>query len=472
MCYNLLSEPWIPVLYHTGEWKRLGIRKTLEDAVKIRQVAASNPMDRVAILRFLLALLYWCQGSPPKDRETSVKEPLPQNWFAKLEHHADCFNLLGVGKRFYQYRGDSTKKLTVNYLLQEVPTGTNHWHFRHASDEKDGLCLACCALGLVRLPAFATSGGAGKPPGVNAKPPIYFLPHVETLSELLRDSWKRRQGDLGTPAWLQPNIRLPNSGEIPLLLGLTWLPRRVWLEEPTENGSCIACGTCQPLIRKMVFAPIGSQKTADDDAPRNWDDPHVCYSITEKRKKISLHAPDCLNSSDAGAGTWARVRGEITSNCPTGGRVDAVGFATVKNDKYLETRGFDINIVGSKEEFEGWYKAGRDLFNKLCKLLDPDKKRKDHYEIRSALVSIRPHVEHVVSAKIETLLTRDAEGWQVAADEYRQLMKAIGPSLAPGVTTAALRKRRRIAALKPDMSQAKEPDQKSKTNQEVNDDRD
>ncbi len=55
MQYNLLNEEWIPVLYHKGEWKRVGIIKALQEAGQIRQIAASNPMDRVAVLRFLLA---------------------------------------------------------------------------------------------------------------------------------------------------------------------------------------------------------------------------------------------------------------------------------------------------------------------------------------------------------------------------------------------------------------------------------
>ena len=50
MNFNLIDEPWIPVLYHDGTWKRIGIRKALEDAGKIRQIAASNPTDRVAQL--------------------------------------------------------------------------------------------------------------------------------------------------------------------------------------------------------------------------------------------------------------------------------------------------------------------------------------------------------------------------------------------------------------------------------------
>ena len=61
MNYNLLEEQWIPVLYRDGRYQRVGIRNALEDAGKIREIAASNPMDRVAILRLLLAVLQWCK---------------------------------------------------------------------------------------------------------------------------------------------------------------------------------------------------------------------------------------------------------------------------------------------------------------------------------------------------------------------------------------------------------------------------
>ena len=59
--YNLLEEKWIPVLYGNGRTDRVGIWKALTEAGKIRQIAASNPMDRVALLRFLLAVLMWCK---------------------------------------------------------------------------------------------------------------------------------------------------------------------------------------------------------------------------------------------------------------------------------------------------------------------------------------------------------------------------------------------------------------------------
>lgn len=88
MEYNLLEEKWIPVLWKGGHSDRVGIIEALGQAGRIRQIAASNPMDRVAILRFLLALLYWCKGNPP-DGQDSISS-FPSDWFKKLEDNKVC----------------------------------------------------------------------------------------------------------------------------------------------------------------------------------------------------------------------------------------------------------------------------------------------------------------------------------------------------------------------------------------------
>ncbi|MEW6114102.1 MAG: type I-E CRISPR-associated protein Cse1/CasA, partial [Thermodesulfobacteriota bacterium] len=192
---------------------------------------------------------------------------------------ADCFNLLGEGKRFYQcapQRGaGSTDKLSANYLIQEVPTGTNVSHFRHSIDGVDGLCLACCASGLIRLPLFATSGGRGKPPGINSKPPFYAIPAGVSLAETLRLSW-RPVSNLGMPAWERSDSQLPKTGEVSLLMGLTWLPRHVWLDDPEEAHSpCMSCGQKDEVVLQCTFAGIGSTKTDEGEPGRVWRDPHV-----------------------------------------------------------------------------------------------------------------------------------------------------------------------------------------------------
>lgn len=475
MHYNLLHENWIPVLYRNGTWSRVGIRKALADAARIRQIAASNPMDRVAILRFLLALLYWCKGNPLDIENTSLEESFPLDWFAKLDENKELFNLLGSGKRFYQNEACKRKpaKHTTNYLIHEVPSGTNKWHFRHATDGTEGLCLACCALGLIRLPIFATGGGAGKSPGINAKPPVYSLPIGSSLVATLRLSWRRTDQTIGTPEWETSDAQLPNEGEVPLLNGMTWLPRSIWLHDPEEVESvCISCGCTSNLIRRCVFDGKGSSKSER----RIWRDPHVTYQTTAKGEITSLHASDALDNADAAVGQWTKLWAGILRNQSSVGKVGAwtVGFSTVQNDKYLEAVEESVSLPGSGppsqesiELIERWKDQGSKLTAKLQAIQMPLKdqsSRKRDVEVPSLLAAIRPHVEHKVSAKVGELLADSNEAWDRAAAEYRPMMEAVAKSLSPGFTTEAVHRQRAISAVLPNMQpqseSAKKPRQK------------
>lgn len=472
--YNLLIEDWIPVLWNDGTYSRVGILEAFTKAGAIRQIAASNPMDRVAVLRFLLALLYWCKGNPPEYLCDKCVKSFPADWFSKLHENRDHFNMLGGGKRFYQYLSPGSakvnKKLSANYLIHEIPTGTNFSHFRHAMDRQDGLCLACCSMGLLRLPAFATSGGRSKPPGINAKPPLYVILTGTSLAETLRFSW-RPVTDLGTPAWKKPDLELPETGEVPLLTGLTWLPRRVWLDDPDEfMTNCISCGRKDHVVRSCLFDGIGSTKRGQSDPERVWRDPHVLYPRTGRYE--SVHAGDALGSSDAAAGEWARILAELLRValqsiqrkriiCKMGtlganAYVSIVGFSTVQNDKYLESKEylFPLSVLSgerteSLKHVERWLKER----GTLAKQLRNDNKRKLHHsnvDIETIIATIRPQIENTVSDKASELIDGNYE-WEQAAREYRTMMEPIAKSLSPGFTTAAVQRRQRIACVGPNM---------------------
>ncbi len=459
MSYNLLEEKRIPVLWKDGHKEgrcdRVGILDAFKEAARIRQIASTNPMDRVAILRFLLALLYWCEGNPPHDKDSISS--FPPDWFKKLKDNRDCFNLLGEGKRFYQCNVKSGKegKLAANYLIQEVPTGTNAWHFRHSRDKRDGSCQACCAAGLLRLPLFATSGGRGKPPGINQKPPVYVIPVGVSLAETLRLSWRKvSDPDVGTPAWENPDIKLPKHGNVPLLTGLTWLPRRVWLDNPGEpQANCISCGRREPLVRQCVFAGIGSTKTDADGEGRVWSDPHT---ITDGEDV--LKPSNALGAADAAAGQWTKIAAGILGGKEAHAkrRLWVVGFATVQNDKYLEAMEYGIpfpnplddrKVQESVQKIERWQKEGWNLVRKAR----PRGTSRKHLEIPPMLAAVRAHVEAKLSEKAAVLISGGEHAWEQAAREYSPMMTVVAKSLSPGFTTAALRRRRHIEYVKPDM---------------------
>lgn len=460
MTYNLLDEQWIPVLYRNGEYTRVGIRRAFEDAGQIRQIAASNPMDRVAVVRFLLALLYWCVGNPQANVSDDSRDSFFKNCLKKLDDNKELFSLLGEGRRFYQYRKHGSvkdKRLSANYLVQEVPTGTNKWHFRHSTDGANGLCPACCALGLLRLPLFATSGGRGKPPGINSKPPLYIIPVGTSLAATVLLSWQP-VSNLGTPAWEEPNPQLPRTGEVPLLMGLTWLPRRVWLDSPEEYESvCISCGCMAHLIRRSVFAPIGSTRTEEGGPGRIWHDPHVLYSSSPKG---ALHAGDVLGAADAAAGHWTKIIGGMLQSGMTGSspvKVWVVGFSTVQNDKYLEATERIVTLPAAprpiSETVEQIGRWEKEISHIARRVRPPNEKMssRKHIEIPPMVAAVRPNVEGSVSAKAGELLTGGQAEWERAAAAYRPMMEAIAKSLAPGFTTEAVQRRKQIGSAIPDM---------------------
>lgn len=276
--FNLLEENWISVLLKNGQVIQINPIECLEQSASIVSLISPNPMDRMAIFRFLLALLCWC-GVHERLNEGKIELVDFGNLRSALVKEARYFNLFGEPPRFFQYphkAGDESKYLPVNYLIHEVPTGSNVPFFLKALDSRDGLCPACCAKGLLRLPLFTTVGGRGKKPGINGKPPVYRVPLGDNLKETLIYSLnlvRRLNLPLGSPAWRTPLPRI-ESPQVALLNGLTWLPRVVWLEEPApsetnEVRKCVNCGSPGPIVTRMIYQGV---KWSGDV---QWNDPHV-----------------------------------------------------------------------------------------------------------------------------------------------------------------------------------------------------
>jgi len=456
MNYNLLEEKWIPVLYHDGKWDRVGIRKALEDAGRIRQIAATNPMDRVAILRFLLALLYWCRGSPPDGANSNLGGSFPSDWFSRLDKNKDCFNLLGEGNRFYQDRGAQRNRAATD-LLQEIPTGNNFWHFRHSTDKADGLCPACCAMGLLRLPMFSVSGLPDLKAGINGTPPVYVTPWGMSLLDTLCANWVTR-GQLGDPAWTKSDIRITPGEEVTLLTGLTLLSRRVWLHDPSAPpGMCNGCGAKEEaLIRTCESQTAGKQENDQ------WSDPHVVY--LDKTPRKAARAPDL-----AAAGKfrmdrpWPALLARLveTGKFGFGNKSTSlliVGFATdqAKNIDVWE-RTIIIPPAASLSNASGslleqWRKEGWLLEKRTGR---------SKVEGPAFIAVIRPHVEGKISGNAGELLAGGDAAWEQAANEYRPMMKLIAQSLSPGFTTEAVQRRQQMARLKPNMRPKTETAKKS-----------
>ncbi len=250
--YNLLEEKWIPVLYGDGKTDRVGICQALTDARTIRQIAASNPMDRVALLRFLLAVLMWCK----KDAKSSLAAldekgaGIPGNWLAKLKENKAAFNLLGDGKRFYQDKSLNGKKSRpISDLLVEFPGADSVNHMRHVvHDGFYRFCPACCAMGILRLSVWAPANGS-YPASVNPGSAAYAIIEGKNLLQTLHANLPQTRVASYQPQapWLLTDP--PSApGDV---ARLAWRPRKLWLNAGDHLGTCAYCGSNGLLIESL-----------------------------------------------------------------------------------------------------------------------------------------------------------------------------------------------------------------------------
>jgi len=293
MNFNLIDEDWIPVLYCDGKARRVGIRRAFEEAGQIRQIAASNPMDRVAVLRFLLAIFYWC-AEDRTDVAISA-DSFRDEWFTQLDLNRECFNLLGDSNRFYQDKSTPANSRPIGDLLVEFPTETKIAHLHRLQDKRYGLCPACCALGIVRFCTWANAYGGGRyTSAVNGPAPAFAVPHGGNLYQTLVMNWTPSRTSKREPPWL--NTEGPEGeSDLDVTTVMAWRSRRLWLGDPgKEDETCAYCGNVSKLIKQMAFTgnwPSPIQVKGQDK--KFWPrDPHLVLDEKHNRDNVEVEGSE------------------------------------------------------------------------------------------------------------------------------------------------------------------------------------
>jgi hypothetical protein len=249
--YNLLDVNWIPVLYGNGKNERVGICQALTDARSIRLIAASNPLDRVALSRFLLATLMWLKEDVKSSLEAldEKNSNIPVSWLTKLNDNRDAFNLLGDGQRFYQDKSLKGGKYPIGLLLGEFPGADSVNHARHVEHNGSyGFCPACCAMGILRFSVWAPAN-AYYPSSVNPASAAYAFVEGKNLFQSFIANLPETNPQIDLAPWLV--VGQPNSPDA--VTRLAWRPRKLWLNTGSENGYCENCGNFGELIFDMRF---------------------------------------------------------------------------------------------------------------------------------------------------------------------------------------------------------------------------
>jgi CRISPR system Cascade subunit CasA len=298
LAFNLWTEPWIALEKPDGAIERAGMEKVLLNAEKYRAIYDPSPLTTVGIHRLLVAILQFVihpeQNADLKALWKAGKFP-SDHVRAFGAKYANRFDLFSEKEPFLQSAdipliADKNAK-PVAYLAPEIPAGTGITHYRHGGADEQTFCPVCAARGLVAIPAFTTSGGAGLKPSINGVPPIYILPGGKTLFESLAASLTRSdyQPEIASRKnddvwWVHAPIVGKGSvvHEVGYLHSLTFPARRVRLHPEVVHMRCSQCDAKSEWgVRQMVFE-MGESRPKD---AAFWFDPFAAYKI-DKEKPI------------------------------------------------------------------------------------------------------------------------------------------------------------------------------------------
>ncbi|MCX6340681.1 MAG: type I-E CRISPR-associated protein Cse1/CasA [Candidatus Aureabacteria bacterium] len=187
--YNLIDEPWIPVLDLKGNRKPLGIRDTLINADSLACIEDPSPLVTAALHRFLLAVLYRALQGPCDIDEAKklFREGLPKKKIrAYLEKWKERFYLFDKHYPFGQNRNvpeDEVEPWTK--LTAEFNSTSSKVLFDHT--DTTNLFSApydSIARWIVSTMNFSVRGGRGYNPSPSSDG-LIVLPIGSTLFETL-----------------------------------------------------------------------------------------------------------------------------------------------------------------------------------------------------------------------------------------------------------------------------------------------
>lgn len=323
--FNLWTEPWIRVIRGDGRDDEVSIGDCLAQAHELAALSDPSPLVVGGTHRLLAAIL---QAIHQPSDVGDIAGLLAAGRFDEDQlrlfecKYAARFDLFHPEAPFLQTGDvplDGWRKRAwgdpqpVARLFAEVPVATERTHFNHVTDEGHRLCPACCARGLVTVPAFASSGGAGMRPSINGVPPIYVLPAGDNLFETLalslisRDLQPRTadpgRGDQAIWTSHPPVVNKDHAVEaVGYLESLTFPARRMRLYPRTDATEtlCTHCGRPAAVFVTNMLFEMGHWLNKEAGI---WDDPFVAFRIPRGRARSSAAGPQPVRP-EAGKALW------------------------------------------------------------------------------------------------------------------------------------------------------------------------
>lgn len=277
--FDVLTEPWIPVIRHNGSRDELGIRSTLEQAHEIREIRDPAPIVEFGLYRLLIAFVLdtlIMADRRPED-PLDLKNLMAVGCFDMamiekyIEQCGDVFDLFHPERPFMQSKMVKTKPKPLSAMFPATPSGTNVTHWLHANENNFSVSASMGARLLTTIAPFMTAGGAGLSPSINGSPAIYALPVGRNLFEtiVLNLPIRNQESGYGTVAWRNNQSPGHDRTQATTVEALTWRPRSIQLVPKSEDGNGIH-------VSEMKFEK-------GDSTRLQWIDSNLAYRYTNKK---------------------------------------------------------------------------------------------------------------------------------------------------------------------------------------------
>ncbi|MCR4764220.1 MAG: type I-E CRISPR-associated protein Cse1/CasA [Lachnospiraceae bacterium] len=300
--YNVIEQPWIPVVTVDGKNEELGIRKVIQRADALREISCASPLEEYSLYRFLgLFLMDALRPETDADIEDLIDEGRFDTgtidaYITDCEKEGVSFDLFDGTRPFLQSPpGENEGGIKpVSALDFTLPSGNNHTHFGHAKmipkdmDPGDALRLILVSY------LFCTAGVQEYPSGVYGAPPYFGVVKGRNLFETLVYTLLPLQKisipfDKPPVLWrrIEPIIPKGQVGSTSWLLGMLFPTRRIRL---VPDGHGRVTGTYFSQGENFVNT-------------ESWHDPYVTYYLKEGKteKKLILIRPS------GGNGIWRNL---------------------------------------------------------------------------------------------------------------------------------------------------------------------
>ena len=287
MTFNLLSDPFLPVIMRSGAQKWLafpdlatGTESDNEDYPV--EFNWPRPDFNMASFEFCVGVLSLAFDIHEEDdwRPFWTNPPDRDALAEKLAPLVHAFYLNGEGPRFLQdhesLQGDET---SIELLLIDTPGQNGQRKNSDLLTHRDryaALGLPAAAMALYTLQAYAPSGGAGNRTSMRGGGPLTALVMpAEQGGELSGSLWRKifanvghcvRPKDSDLPKalpWLAPTLTSEKSRTVSAaaahpLQAYFGMPRRIRLVFSGEPGICSMTGREEPLVSGFIQKPYGT----------------------------------------------------------------------------------------------------------------------------------------------------------------------------------------------------------------------